>query len=166
MKTNFSVFLSIPFILIFLTPCVQAQRIQLDDLFRLHSLNRDQVDDFATSKKLYLQEITYAKNSLYNIPYRAREGSAIRALTMTYYKTTLRATLYSTSERDEFIQLKNQIKQKGYLFTESEVYEEKYIYFTYRKPSHDKYSVLVMQFSTYTGGSLYNVKVVNNLSDF
>lgn len=154
-------------VLIFLSIQVQAQAIQLASLFNLYKLDRDQIDDFATKKGYVLwptRDLGYSNKLVPYRPasYRPETSSVHRSLTLQYYKdNTLVETGYATSDREEYISLKSQIKARGYDFVSSKISKDNdFTVYNYENVNASKYVIVIIQSrNPGTGNSHYDIIV-------
>ncbi len=100
----------------------QSQNINLADLFKLHELNRDQIDDFMIQKSFSVSP-SYAISrsiSIHKFNSNNNKNGVYRSISLHYcLEAIVVRTSYTTISQQEYAALKNQVKSRGYDFTTS-----------------------------------------------
>lgn len=159
-------FLKLLVFAILFTTQTYAQTIQLSDLFKIHSFNRDRISDFLISKGFSFRDIQNHSNSDQTTWYVNNSSRIYRSVAITYATNdNMRNADYSTYSQAEYVSFKKQIKDRGYIYhssqnvgpNESNTGASYYYYTNSREPEY--YITVRQSFLRETNETMYMIRV-------
>lgn len=124
-----------------------SQSVTINDLFRFHQLDRDEMDDMAMARGYTHNNPHELAEDLVRDSYQRYKGpeKTYQVISAVYHlESVLLKTAYTTTSQSEYIALKNQLKQKGYKYTAT-LTEEGVTEHYYESRTTPKYSVCISQ---------------------
>jgi O-glycosyl hydrolase len=140
---------------------IKGQIISISNLFKSYSLNRDEIENLMIIKG-YAYYGTQVLSKDYRIIHYYHKNKAIfHSMSFTYFDNNQLVEVdFTTSIQQEYVVLKTQIKERGYLFNTSYDVSDKFVKYIYKNSKYSEYLVQTHQsFVSETGDNNYSVSV-------